>query len=167
MSSLFRLRLRATNSFSAACCSPTSATVRSYSGPNSCFRRSVRLRRPAEAATISPPMAIKTRAAMKNHAHTGISHSFQSWLIRGDSMRSVIVATAADRAAARSQNRQNDAGDEQDDPNDQEDVREGESRYEAGQDEPEDDEDDAEEDHKRAFRMWRWMQRVEKGDRSR
>jgi hypothetical protein len=46
-------------------------------------------------------------------------------------------------------------------------VREGESRYEAGQDEPEDDEDDAEEDHKRAFLMWRWMQRVEKGDRSR
>jgi hypothetical protein len=77
-------------------------------------------------------------------------------------MRSVIVATAADRATARPQHRQNDADNQQDDPNDQEDVREGESRYEAGQDEPEDDEDDAEEDHKRAFLMWRWMQRVEK-----
>jgi hypothetical protein len=80
-------------------------------------------------------------------------------------MRSVIVATAADRAAARSQHRQNDADNQQDDADDQEDMREGESRYEAGQDEPEDDEDDAEEDHERAFLMWRWMQRVERGDR--
>ena len=77
-------------------------------------------------------------------------------------MRSVIVTTTADRAAARSQHRQNDADNEQDDPDDQEDMREGESRYEDGQDEPEDNEDDAEEDHKRAFLMWRWMQRVEK-----
>src|SRR6476469_1198334 len=91
--------------------------------------------------------------------HTPFNHG----LYVGNSMRSVIVTTTADRAAARSQHRQDDADDKQDDPDDQEDMREGESRYEDGQDEPEDDEDDAEEDHKRAFLdVAPSVQRVEK-----
>src|ERR1700693_4680066 len=72
MSSLSRLRSRATSSFSAACCSPPSDTVRSYSGPNRSLSRSVLLRRPAEVATTSTTAMTITIAAITIHPHTGM-----------------------------------------------------------------------------------------------
>src|ERR1700720_4570829 len=74
MSSLSRLCSRATSSFSAACCSPASDTVRSYSGPNFCLSRSVLLRRLAGIAMTSTPAMTTTMtiAAIKIHPQTGI-----------------------------------------------------------------------------------------------
>src|SRR5689334_13624693 len=115
MSSLSLLRLRPTNSFSAACCSPVCATVRSYSGPNWCRRRSVRVRRLAESATTAPAMAIKIRAAMKNHAHIGISHSVHSCCLHGELAGSALMTPAVDGAAGRAEHGHDDAEDVQED----------------------------------------------------